>query len=158
MLPRAWIQRMENSWETIADEIVAAAATDPYVGSYRFLRDAELRNRAKELVSNLSRWLSGENDAELISTYEALGRQRYLEGVPLQELTYKILLIKRVIASQVSDYVTENNAINMYSELQLRRAIGYCFDLIAYAVTKGYTEAWQKAEEQPMAQLANVAS
>lgn len=131
---------IESHWETIADRALEAVHEDPEVPNYRALTDAELRARARDLLSNLGRWLAEGDTERLDSRYEALGRQRCEEGMPLHEVIYKLQLLKRMVLLHARDQHLEMNAIQLYSEQEFLTAVDGFFDRIIYRVAKGFSE------------------
>lgn len=140
LLANRLISRIEEQWEVIAREVVAQSRKDGESGFYRTLPEADVRERAADLVRNLGRWLESENGDELRARYEQLGVQRCREGVPLQDVLYKIFLIKRKIRSYAMFNNDQTSPLALHQELELLRRMGHCFDLVACHVAKGYNE------------------
>lgn len=140
MMVNRLIDRIEEQWELIAQEVVAQARKDGDAGYYRTLSEAHIRERAADLVRNLSRWLESENDEELRLRYELLGAQRCREDVPLQDVLYKIFLIKRKIRTFAMFNNDQTSHLALHQELELLRRMGHCFDLVACHVAKGYSD------------------
>lgn len=140
MLVNRLIDRIEEQWEVIAQEVTAQARKDRDAGYYRTLPEHDIRERAADLVRNLGRWLESENDDELRERYEQLGAQRCREGVPLPDVLYKIFLIKRKIRSYAMFNNDQTSHLALHQELELLRRMGHCFDLVACYLAKGYSD------------------
>jgi hypothetical protein len=145
------IGRIEEQWETIATEVVNQLRKDHEAGYYHTLPETDVRERSRDLVRNLGRWLESESNEELRQRYEQLGAQRKREGVPLADVLYKIFLLKRKIRSYAMLNNVEISAHALYEELELLRRMGQCFDLIACHVARGYCQDVQSNSERPAA-------
>lgn len=144
MLANRLLVSIEADWEKIAGDVSRQLRKDQAAGFYRNLPKREIKDRAHELVKNLGYWLDSENDEALKSRYEELGRKRFREGVALDEVQYKILLIKRKIRSHAMDLNLDATSLQLHQELELLRKMAHCFDLIVCAVARGYIDAMRR--------------
>lgn len=144
MLANRLLVSIETDWEKIAGDVIKQLRKDQAAGFYRNLPEREIKERAHELVKNLGYWLDSQNDQALRSRYEELGRKRFREGVALDEVQYKIMLIKRKIRSHAMDLNLDAGPLQLHQELELLRKMAHCFDLIVCAVAKGYVEAMRR--------------
>lgn len=144
MLANRLLVSIEADWEKIAGDVIQQLRKDQAAGFYRNLPEREIKERAHELVKNLGYWLDTENDQALRSRYEELGRKRFREGVALDEVQYKIMLIKRKIRSHAMDLNLDAGPLQLHQELELLRKMAHCFDLIVCAVAKGYVDSMRR--------------
>ncbi|MFN3325609.1 MAG: hypothetical protein ACK5AZ_19100 [Bryobacteraceae bacterium] len=138
------IQRIEQNWKQIAQSVIDQIHREPRVAHYHKLPDREIVDRADHLVRNLGRWLTGET-AEATRIYESLGARRHSEGVPLEEIVYKLQMIKRKLREYIRDTSLPETSVDLYGELELIRAIDGFFDEVVYSVVRGYQAAQRKA-------------
>lgn len=141
MLSAKLLNRIEHNWEQIATAVISSAHTDERVRHYSTLDNEELRARARDLVANLSLWLNGQADGETERRYEALGRTRHEQGFPLHEVIAKIQLIERKISDYVQEENAAQNAVALYSELEMLRALHRFFHIVQRSVVEGYETA-----------------
>jgi hypothetical protein len=66
MSPKRLIEIVEKDWKTIASRVIHRVHSDPQVPNYQALTDHELRSRARDLLSQLGRWLGRRDEASLI--------------------------------------------------------------------------------------------
>ena len=144
MLANRLLVSIEADWEKIATAVITQLRRDQAAGFYRNLPESEIRERAHDLVKNLGHWLDNQNDQALQSRYEELGRKRFSQGVPLDEVQSKILLIKRKIRSHAMNLNLDAGPLQLHQELELLRLTAHCFDLIVCAVAKGYIDAMRR--------------
>lgn len=150
-----WLMRLiETHAEELTEKLIQAVRTSPRTAFLHEVSEAELKRRGFDLYHNLGRWLGEKSEAEIEATYRELGRQRCREGVPLNELIYALILVKR----QLWDYVQKNDlpesAANLYGEELLVVMVGQFFDTAVYHAVRGYEETW--AKEASLRLLAGV--
>ena len=56
MLSSPLIEKIERNWEAIALQVLDLRKRDPRLPNYRTLADYELRERARDLATNLATW------------------------------------------------------------------------------------------------------
>jgi hypothetical protein len=151
MIAARMIQRIEGNWERIAATVIAARDSDPDLPHYRDLSNTEIRDRVRDLSTNLAQWLISRDEAILGYHFEQLGRRRFAEGMPLPELILKITTIKRAIRSFATEQNLSLTPIEIYEELELLRAMAGYWDFVIYRVTRGYEEARAALERSRVA-------
>lgn len=140
MSPQRLIEIVEKDWETIAQRVIERVHSDPEVPNYRALTDGQLRERARDLLSQLGRWLARRDEASLSRRYESLGRQRFEEGMPLHEVIYKLQLLKHTVLEHARDQHLEVTAVELYAEQEFLGLVNDFFDRIIFRICKGYSE------------------
>lgn len=141
MIAARMIQRIEANWERIAATVIAARDSDPNLPHYRNLSDYEIRDRVRDLSTNLALWLVSKDEAVLGHHFEQLGHRRFTEGMPLPELILKITTIKRAIRAFATEQNLSLTPLEIYEELELLRAMAGYWDFVIYRVTRGYEQA-----------------
>lgn len=129
-------QHAEQLTETVLDDL----GSNPRTASYHTLSREELHRRAYEVFRNFTRWLSYETDEAMESWYGELGRERYAEGVPLNELIYALVLTKYHLMDYVRSMGLADSALELYQELEILRLIGRFFDKAYYYAVKGHEQ------------------
>lgn len=132
------IQQIELNWERIATQVIEQVRTDARVAHYHHLPAQDIRDRARDLVNNLGHWLTSRNEDELARRYESLGVRRCREGIPISEVLYKINLLKTKIGQYARETYPSSDAVSIYGELELVRAVTVFFDLVTLSVARGY--------------------
>jgi hypothetical protein len=139
------LDRIDRNWETIAAEVIAECRREPKLRKYHSLSDAEIRERARDLVRNLRLWLEGMPEEDLAKSYLALGRRRCLAEVPLHELVMMIQLIKRKIAALATEENLSYTALEVYQEMQLLRVLSRYFEIVVHRAVEGYEDELRRA-------------
>jgi hypothetical protein len=147
MIAARLLQRIETNWEAIAQAVIASRNQDPNLTSYRALSDQEIRDRVRDLTTNLGRWLYTKDDASIAYHYEQLGSTRHAQGVPLHEVIQKLISIKRAIRTYASEQNYNLSPVDIYDELELLRAMAGYFDFVIFRVAKGYEGAMRASTD-----------
>lgn len=145
MLSGKLIRLIEAHQEEITARLLREIHCNPDLSHLRQLPDAELRERGQYLLQNLGHWLAEANVQEVARKYEALGRIRFDEGVPLYENVHVLLLIKEKMIDFVGEQGFTPDALELYAEEELDRRVGRFFDVLVVRMVRGYETAWHKA-------------
>lgn len=150
MLSSPLIEKIERNWESIALQVLDLRKRDPRLPNYRTLADSELRERARDLATNLAKWIENGSDDAVIRGYEALGRQRFYQSVPLHEVIHKINLIQSQIRRFAVDQNLELSPVEIYAELEFLRHLASFFELVIYGIAKGYEAALRESDGEEL--------
>lgn len=143
MLSGKLIHLIESHEEEVAASVVRLIRQDPDLVHLGELPEPELRERGREILRNLGHWLSRGNEYELAHEYEALGKTRFVEGVPLHESVRGLCLLKDKMMDFIDEQGIGQDSLALYAEEQFERCIGRFFDLLAIHLVRGYEKAWR---------------
>src|SRR4051812_20395403 len=122
MLSTRLLHRIEDHAEQLTSVILHRFQADEDLVSYHNLSENELHDRVWHVCKHLGEWLTEKTEAPLKENYEALGRLRFREGVPIHEIVLALQITKdRIIAFARSDGFSET-MLELYGreELELR--------------------------------------
>lgn len=146
MLSGKLIRLIETHQQEIFERIIRDIRLHPDFIHLRKLPEAELRERGQALLENLGYWLASGNQDELAAKFEAMGKTRFEESVPLHECVHSLCLIKQKTLDYVSEQGFHPDALELYAEEELEDQLGRFFDLLVIHLVRGYETAWHKAE------------
>jgi hypothetical protein len=135
------LKRIENHWENIAAAVVRAAHTDERAHHYRLLDDESLRQRARDLVTDLRQWLAAGEDGATAERYRTLGETRHQQGVALSEIIAATQLIERKITDYIQAENAAQNAVDLYTELEMLRVLHRYFQVVQLSVVEGFEKS-----------------
>jgi hypothetical protein len=141
MLAGYLLQAIERQSDRLAEALVNDLTTNERTPSFRRLPPEALWERAQNIYGHLADWLGGRDEARIDTTFLELGRQRFHEGVPLDELVYAVLLTKEHLRQKVVREGQIASSIELHYENDLQTMIGRFFDRAIHATVKGYEEA-----------------
>ena len=145
MLAGYLIQTLERHSDTLADALVRDLTTNEQTPSYRRLQTEDLRERARAIYRHLVDWLAEGSEVRIATTFEALGRQRFDEQIPLEELVYAIILTKRHVRASVGRLYEIESAIELHYVNDLHAMLDVFFDRALHAAVTGYEQPRREA-------------
>lgn len=140
MLPSNLIRMISDHWEHIARRVLRQIGSDPRLVEMGRLPEGELLERTREILQNLGVWLVSR-EQEIAERYEALGRRRFEEGIPLHEVVSALQLIRENMIQYVRDQIFADSPLELYAEGELDRGSARIFDRIIYNFVRGYEQA-----------------
>jgi hypothetical protein len=155
MLSAKLVQLVETHWEQISARILQKIQNDRRLVHVSRLSETELRERTREVLMNIGGWLGASLDEPLAGRCEALGRQRFEEGIPLHEVVLARFLIKDELMEFVHDHAFIETSLQLYAEGQMEQSIGHLFDRMIYHVIRGYEEAMREGQQHAQAATAH---
>jgi hypothetical protein len=138
MISAKKIERLDKFWEAVAADVEAHLRTDGHVLHYHAMTRMEVRERVRDVVTNLQEWLSRPNDDLLAQRYEALAKARFRQGIPLHEVIYKMAIIKQRLERRVLESDPSFSVLEVYEEYNWMRTIERAFEIITVAITESY--------------------
>ncbi len=145
MISRTLVQMIEDNSERITDRFVKHLRADPRLVEFHTLPESELRDRAHDVLKNLGRWLVASHESEVAHRYEALGRRRYEETIPLYEVVRALHTLREDILAFVREQGVGETPMQLYAEEELEHLVGLFFDSAVYHTVHGYEIALRQS-------------
>jgi hypothetical protein len=140
MLATYLLRILERHSDTLAAALVRDLTTNERTPSYRRLPPEALRERTHAIYRHVLDWLTDRSEVQIATTYEALGRQRFDEQIPIEELVYAVILTKRHVRDSVSRLNEIESAIELHYVIDLHTTIDIFFDRALHATVTGYEQ------------------
>ena len=145
MIVQGFIDLVDRNAETLTQELMQELRVRKGTDHYRNLPDDVLHERVNRVLSNVTRrlssWLSKSKPKDtLFAYYRELGRERFREGIPLEEVVLVLMLIKRRIWKFITGHTTPSTDYQLEQLFELNYAVGLFFDRIVLAAITGYQE------------------
>jgi hypothetical protein len=158
MLSARLIQLIQTHAESLAQETVDDVLTNEHTRSYGQFSQAELHPRVLKLYSHLGTWIGNPNEGPVRLEYEELGRVGHRRGIPLSEIIFTQMIIKKHLRRYIRDHgliafsgdrIAPNEMIpfELYGIQELNYLVGDFFDRALYYLTRGY-EAQSKSSHK----------
>jgi len=145
MLSAKLIRLIESHEEEITTSIKGSIRHHPEPAHLGKLPGLELRERCQEILKNLGHSLARGNEEKLAGQYEAIGKVRFEESVPLDDCIRGLCLIKDKMIAFLDGQGIDPDSLALYAEGQLVRRIGPFFDLLVIHLVRGYETARRHA-------------
>ena len=145
MLSGKLIHLIESHWDTITTHALGQIRKDPGLTHIGGLPEAELRDWAQAILRNLGRWMTQDNREELAQHYEAQGKLRFEEEVPLAEAVKGLCVLKHRIFDYVHEQGNARTPADIYAEEEFELLVGRFFDSLICNLVRGYEAALRHA-------------
>ncbi len=143
MLSSKLIGMVSDHWEEITRRVIWQIRRDANLPEIGKLPEADIRDRAREILQNLGSWLVSKDD-DIGRRYERLGKIRFEEGVPLHEIVRALQIIKENMIQYVRDQGFGHSPLEIYAEEELQHSAARIFDRMVYHVVRGYERAMRE--------------
>jgi hypothetical protein len=148
------VELIQDHSDQLAQELVKDLLSRNETRSYKKLHKKDVYRRAYEVYSNLGSWLSKDNPKEeLIEHYTRLGKRRFEEGIPLNEVIMALMLIKRHLWLYIYNAQFYQSSFEIYQSLEMNNRVVLFFDKAIHFTAMGYEDAFNKEKER-QAELA----
>lgn len=146
MLSDQVIRIIESHAEELTVGIVERLRGSSHTPAYKTVPPEELHHRLFEIYHDLGHWLLGNMEQTVQSRYEAVGKQRYKEDVPLGQVLWAQVLIKEHLRDAIGDAMSADSALELHREREILRLIGRFFDrALCYTAEAYEREAFRHA-------------
>ena len=145
MVSRTLVQLIEDNYERITERIVRRQKEDPELSHVGSLPESELRDRAREVLKNLGRWLVAGREGETAERYERLGHLRCRQSIPLHEVVRSLHFLREYIVGFVREQGMGQSSLQLYALEELQYLAGLFFDGAVYHTVHGYEEELRQA-------------
>jgi hypothetical protein len=151
MLSAYLVRMIENHAEDLTREVLDDLTHNPRTPAWHALSPDEIHRRVYDLYHNLGHWLADKSEVSVERTYPQLGRERFHEGVPLQEVVFATTLVKDHLRNFVRRAGVVYSALELHREVELNLMIGHFFDTALFYAVKGYEDARTEAAAKTLA-------
>jgi len=157
MLAARLIRLIEDHAEALTREVLQDLATNPRTPSFGKVPRDELQSRTSSLFRNLGTWIGDPKDDAVRAEYEEWGRRRLRQGIPVSEIVFALLLVKRHLRRYIRDHglvefsgdpvrAGEFLAVHLHGVQELISLVEDFFDRALYHLARGYEIEAQAAE------------
>ena len=145
MLSGRLIHLIETHQEEITNRIVHDIRRHRDLGHFHKLSDLELRERCRRILAHLGTWLGAGKEEELAKEYEAIGKNRFEQSIPLHECVRALCTIKNKMIDFAKEQGIRRDSMELYAEEELEHRVGRFFDALVINLVRGYEAAWRRA-------------
>lgn len=118
----------------LLDRVQNAEATR----DYGKVSPQELKQRVYEIYRHLGDWLITKTQADLERRYLAIGARRALQGVPLSQVAWAIILTKEVLWEFINKEIAIERPVEVFGEMEALQLLDQFFDRAIYYAAVGY--------------------
>jgi len=146
MISQKLVDLIEQNAEELTRRFMKDILSREETRHYKKIPQDRTHERVFDVYRKLGSWLSKKRSMkeEIQKHYMELGRQRYRENIPLNEVVMAFLLVKRHIWLFVIDKHVIDSAYELQAVLDLNNRVVLFFDRVIFFITKGYEEELKK--------------
>jgi len=109
--------------------------------SYSRVPAEELKTRVYEIYRHLGEWLTSKDELDVERRYLAIGAKRALQGVPLSQLTWAIILTKENLWEFIKKESLLDRPVEVFGELEMLELLDQFFNRAIYYAAIGHEHA-----------------
>ena len=139
------ISIIEDHADEITNDLVKEFRKREETWHYRDFSEEIVYERVHQILyhvyQKLGSWLNQNMSKDVIfAYYTELGRERFKEGIPLQEVVMVLLLVKRKLWKYMTDNRLLDSGYGLNQMMEMNYYISVFFDRIVHSVIIGYQE------------------
>ncbi len=139
MLANKFLSLLRSNRARLGEQWVKRLRTSEHMQAFQKMSDEELQRRTERFYDNLVMWLEEGALHEKIKTYfSRVGRERYHERIPLEEINLSIIIGKTVLWRFILSEGFLANALAIYQALEMLTMIYNFFDMGFYYIGEEY--------------------
>jgi len=138
MLAYRLLRLVETHSDALAAGLLEKTQNSPLLPGYRKVPPGELEQRVFEIYRHLADWLLGKSELDVEKRYVEIGSRRALQGVPLSELIWAIILTKKNLWNFLKHEAVLDRPAEISGELEVEELLDQFFDHAIYYAAVGY--------------------
>ncbi|MCP4715116.1 MAG: hypothetical protein GY868_08370 [Deltaproteobacteria bacterium] len=141
MISRNLVNMIRSNTDKLGEKWMRAVKESERMKAYQKLSDEELKKRNRVFFENLVGWIDeGAASDDIKSYFARIGRERYNERIPLDEINFAIIIAKKVLWNFILSEGFFSNALAIYQALEMLTVMYNFFDLGSFYIGKEYQE------------------
>jgi hypothetical protein len=138
------IELIETNADKLTKELVEELRKREETKHYQDIPEDVLYERVRQVIYNvyarLGNWMNKTRTKDVIfAYYSELGKERFMEGIPLHEVVISFMLIKRKIYEYaMANKITETTGADQITEIWY--FISLFFDRVIHSTIVGYED------------------
>ena len=161
MISAKLIELIEIHANRLTSDVAKDLATNERTKGFRAAPVHDLEQRVFQIIHHLGDWIGDPKSEKVEAEFSEWGGRRFGQGIPLSEIFYAVIIIKRHLRQYIRDNGLVDAAfpsveaeyilpMHLHSLQDLNNQVTTYFDVALYALTRGYeTRAAQAAGTPP---------
>ncbi len=131
------LRLVETHSEALAAGLLEKTKTSPLLPDYNNVPPEDLKQQVREIYRHLAEWL-GKSELDIEKRYSEVGAKRALQGVPLSQLIFAIILTKNNLWDFLKKEAVLDRPAEISGELEVEQLLDQFFDHAIYYAAVGY--------------------
>lgn len=140
MISGKLISIIEKNTDIIIKSLIQELRTNSRTSSYKNLDNSQLVERTRNVYTNLSSWLGDKTETEIGKLYNALGKERRKENIPLSQVISALTITRDHLCRYIGNELPSNSSLETYQLMEFVNYITTFFDKAIYHTIKGTEE------------------
>ena len=132
------VRLIETHSEALAACLLDRVQNSDATPDYGKVPPEELKERVYEIYRHLGDWLITKDELDLEQRYLAIGARRALQGLPLSQVAWAIVLTKENLWEFIKKEIAIERPVGVFGELEMLQMLDYFFDRAIYYAAIGY--------------------
>lgn len=144
MLAYRLVRLIENHSERLSETLLLRLKACTKCSAFKNVPADEFRQRVYEIYQHLGEWLLGKKEEDIAQRYQQIGRRRAMQGVPLSQLIFAIVLVREHLWEYLKHEADVERPVEVFGELEMLQLLEQFFDKALYWAAIGYEEQMQQ--------------
>ena len=132
------VRLIETHSEALAACLLDRVQNSEATPDYGKVPPEELKERVYEIYRHLGDWLITKDELDLEQRYLAIGARRALQGVPLSQVAWAIVLTKENVWEFIKKEIGIERPVEVFGEMEMFQLLDRFFDRAIYYAAVGY--------------------
>jgi hypothetical protein len=141
MIARKLIELIEKHCDDLATGLAEKLHRSSRTAGFLVIPREELVHATRSLYHNLGDWLLTKTDAEIEMRFVEIGKRRYMQKVPLDDVVWGIILSKETLWGFLRRESLADRALDLFNQLEFLQVMDGFFDRAIYYAVSGYEQA-----------------
>jgi hypothetical protein len=141
MITRKLVRMIEAHCDDLAKGLAEKLHRSSRTAGFLVIPREELVHATGDLYRNLGDWLLSKTEAEIEMRFVEIGKRRYVQKVPLDDVIWGIILSKEALWGFLRRESLADHALDLFNELEFMQLLDGFFDRAVYYAVRGYESA-----------------
>lgn len=141
MVTRKLVRMIESHCDALATGLAEKLHRSSRTAGFLVIPREELEHNTRELYRNFGDWLLSKTEAEIELRFVEVGKRRYAQKVPLDDVVWGIILSKETLLGYLRRESLAEHALDLFNELEFMQLLDGFFDRAIYYAVRGYEAA-----------------
>jgi hypothetical protein len=145
------VKLIEDQADDLAQVTTRAIRESPRLSAYHRFSEEDVATRARIVYANLGHWLEVTSEGDVKAEYFELGVRRYGERIPLSQVIWALLLVRRNLWQFVESHGWDTMG-DLERTMELNLLVVRFFDRAILHTVSGYESAGEGPKSQTHAE------
>lgn len=141
MVTRKLVRLIEGHCDTLATGLAEKLHRSSRTAGFLVISREELVHATTDLYRNLGDWLLSKTEAEIEMRFVEVGKRRFIQKVPLDDVIWGIIMSKENLWGYLRRESLADHALDLFNELEFMQLLDGFFDRAMYYTARGYEQA-----------------